>query len=912
MNDTSSSHPEQADALFWKRKLAAFLHDSPSKCLDIKTHEERAIAAFHRAGFTDNEVGFYDFAADHLASAADRFPFPDYQRSKLACTFDGWHNGFHHPLGNTQIHFSPFPSVQLGEEIEQNLQPVLHFPADWSELEVRRARYFAHWRLWRSFAANQDFRFGYLPADTRIPDHSIWNHMQVVSALSSCREGENLRPAFLKIHLGGVQEFISQSRTTRDLWSGSYLMSWLMANGLKKLSELAGPDAVVYPDLKGQPIFDFLWKEEIWTKISIGNHSVWESIRPSYESLLTPNLVNVCLAVVPAARARFIAAAVVDEMKAEWRKIADSVWNFADHKQVWENWKTGYSRNQIQTRWQQQVESNLPHPSWQILHWPDTLQEAVDLAKQMPSASDCSLARLQSIREVAEKFMPQDHRDKRFYEDASNTTLHSPALAWSVILDYCSWLLDASRQLRPFQGSEDIGGAGVTNNKDALNGRDTAIAGGQDWSSQMSKLGDPWKKIFRHNDWLGAVTFIKRVWPYAYLEKEWKLNLLPMPNTLEMAAHDTQGDDNEDGETSSQEGGYFAILALDGDSMGQWISGALNPTWKQQLADYSVDGADRGAVGYFQKIGADSFLSTPRAVTPSFHLQFSETLSNFSLFCAGRIVQAHHGKLIYAGGDDVLAMLPADTALACAEDLQCVFRGCTAPHSKSVLTYINPDGAEAYGFMVLSEEQRRKPNHPVFLVPGPRASASIGIAIAHCKAPLQDVVKAAQQAEKKAKAIEGKRAVCIKVYKRSGEISTWTGRFSDPTNNATGPQEHVGGVELLQAIAQGLSEQWLSAKFPHRLIELLNPYLPKNRFKPAEKQDLEKDFSPQEVARIEMRHVLSRQHGEAWGQWDTTQADYPQTLEKLFTAYTSSLKPELVISNLIDLLTVAAFLQRQS
>ena len=40
----------------WKRKLAAYLHDPPSKALDIKTHGERSDAAFRQAGFTDGDA----------------------------------------------------------------------------------------------------------------------------------------------------------------------------------------------------------------------------------------------------------------------------------------------------------------------------------------------------------------------------------------------------------------------------------------------------------------------------------------------------------------------------------------------------------------------------------------------------------------------------------------------------------------------------------------------------------------------------------------------------------------------------------------------------------------------------------------------------------------------------------------
>ena len=72
--------------LDWKRKLAAYLHDPPSKCLDIRTHGERSDAAFRQAGFTDEtEIGEYFAHADHTSAAADRLPFPWWQSSRLSC-----------------------------------------------------------------------------------------------------------------------------------------------------------------------------------------------------------------------------------------------------------------------------------------------------------------------------------------------------------------------------------------------------------------------------------------------------------------------------------------------------------------------------------------------------------------------------------------------------------------------------------------------------------------------------------------------------------------------------------------------------------------------------------------------------------------------------------------------------------
>ncbi len=234
------------NAEFWKRKLAAYLHDPPSKALDIATHGERSDAAFRQAGFIDTEVGEYFRYADQTGAAADRLPFPSSHPAALQCAFDGIRNTFRHPLNGTPLPFhEEFPSLEAAFEGENSIQPRLTdsslacLPDDAARW---RARFFAHWRLWPRHAMLRDYRLALLPADTRIPDHSIWTHMQVVSALAGCVGPDKVwQPAFLKFQLGPVQDFIAAARSIRDLWSGSFLLSWLMGRGPQSPFRMRGP-----------------------------------------------------------------------------------------------------------------------------------------------------------------------------------------------------------------------------------------------------------------------------------------------------------------------------------------------------------------------------------------------------------------------------------------------------------------------------------------------------------------------------------------------------------------------------------------------------------------------------------------------------------------------------------------------
>jgi CRISPR-associated protein Cmr2 len=319
-----------SDESFWKRKLLAYLHDPPSKCLDLGSHTENAQILMRQAGFGEDEIDAYNRPADHAASAADRLPFPRSLSSGLSCAFDGVRACFHHPLSGHELNIGrEFASPELAFETDQTIQPVVQ-STNCETRDLWRSRFFAHWRLYSRNARERDHRFAFLPADTRLPDHTVWTHMQVVSALAGCATTDApnapLLPAFLRFHIGPVQDFIAQSRSIRDLWSGSYLLSWLLAAGTKALSAEVGPDAVVFPNLLGQPLFDLHWRDDLWTKISIGGKSCWNSMDWEDTELLTPNLPNVFLAVVPNERASGLGRLVEKAVRGEWRKIADTVW----------------------------------------------------------------------------------------------------------------------------------------------------------------------------------------------------------------------------------------------------------------------------------------------------------------------------------------------------------------------------------------------------------------------------------------------------------------------------------------------------------------------------------------------------------------------------------------------------------
>lgn len=860
-----------SDTEFWKRKLAAFLHDPPSKALDIRTHTERSEKAMLAAGLgTPEERRDWEHTADHTAAAADRFPFPHHSKASLSCAFDGVKNCFHHPLaGSNELRFDgPFITVEKALEGEQTTQPVLHDLSALPTDEHDRARFLAHWRLWAPRSAEKDWRFAYLPADTRIPDHTIWNHMQIVSALDSCRSSAGgLQPAFLKFQLGPVQDFIHAARSTRDLWSGSYLLSWLMAHGLAQLSLALGPDSVVFPSLREQPLVDLALKNHVWDKVKIGDKSVWESMKWSQAELLTPNLPNVFLAIVPADRAKELAETVCTAIQEEWKRIAESVWQDCREEDLWKLDDGLQPPEQRHTRFNHQIK-NFLSLSWSALPWPETLPEIEKLAKLLPKpvAAEASveggkepfdaIKNYRTTKAAADtiKALGQ-HDDRYFFKDGPNKgQLNNEGIVWSLLTALSSWQLDAVRQTREFHANLTDHHPSQQHSKDSLTGKEEAIAGGSAWK------GKGQANRFKHDDYLSAPTLVKRLWDKTYLHKAWKDDLgdrpQKMPNTRSLAAHEPYADDADDDSPADPGERYFAVIAFDGDDMGKWISGEKTPPFSDQLANYEGG----GSLEYFKHpdhaAKFSEFLATPRPLSPSYHLQFSECLSNFALRCVRPIIEAHDGRLIYAGGDDVVALLPADTALACANDLQLAFTG-NAP-SKSVVKdkagkIIQTDviAQKAPGFLTSKKLVGDNNTLIPFIVPGPAASASVGIAIAHFKSPLQDTVRAAQAAEKRAKKLEGKAAVAVTVMKRSGETVEWAARWKD------------AGVQAATTLLTALRDKVVSAKFPYRLGELMSTYRTQSTglMKPMQAVA---EFDLVAVFSHELRTVLSRQRGPTW------------------------------------------------
>ncbi len=182
---------------------------------------------------------------------------------------------------------------------------------------------------------------------------------------------------------------------------------------------------------------------------------------------------------------------------------------------------------------------------------------------------------------------------------------------------------------------------------------------------------------------------------------------------------------------------YVAVLMMDGDTMGKRLSAFK---------------------------------------TEAEHQAFSELLLNFAPKAEARI-KDYQGQSIYVGGDDVLAVLPAHLAVACAKALAADF------------------SAQIGG------------------------TASAGVAIGHKSVPLQELVNRAREAEHRAKEAYGRNALALAIHKRSGEILWWGSKWKYKQD---GEAWDACGLDLFDAFAQCGKD--VAGRFPYKLAALLQPY----------------------------------------------------------------------------------------
>jgi len=734
---------------FWQNKIKAFFHDPPDKALILfhESHEKRRDLILRELGLEyDENLN----RADHRSSAMQRPYIPEEYRMDNArnCNAHICFKGPNLPVFKHTLSGSIEALKEIKGFIEKNgyENALKKFGFDpgivkkFLDKSSWKKTYLSLWRL-----VPEEYPLGYvLPADMRSPDHSIWDHLDVTAAISSCLNDMGL----FALKIPGVQEFISHSRKLSDLWASSHIFSLLLFEAAKEIIDDLGPDVVVYPQLRGNPLLD--------------HYLEGEGVNISFDKkkMRIASLPNTLLCFIPFSKAEEYERKCEEAIKRRWKEISEKVREYLDEVNIKPD-------NEL---WDFQIEKSFSVTVAYTKFF--NLDSYERVKKDLPN----------DIREGQDRWL-------HFVEKSNEGHFYFPTYALlGTILTQSSRLWNSWEE-EPKTGKKCLM-CGLRNalverrKKDVY---DYWYWNGSKWEG--IKIEDErWKNILKEGERLCAVCLVKRIYRNVF-EEEFKVKPPEFESVVETAGrefidkieskefenikkkdieliYEHEWDSEDKAEVVRELGGksgnvykkleklwrqhgkpnkYYAILMMDGDRIGKMLFGEtlpdlgdfLHPAFKDRIMEWG-EGKD--------------FTSMKRVLSPSVHIAISRAMKDFSIYKVPEIVEGHKGFLVYSGGDDVLALFPANKVLEAAKELQEFF--------KKDFYEIEVNG------------KRRK-----VMGLGKHASMSAGIVFAHYKYPLYDVMEKVREAEKKAKNEYGRNAFCMTFIKRSGEILSAGGKW---------------------------------------------------------------------------------------------------------------------------------------
>jgi len=273
---------------------------------------------------------------------------------------------------------------------------------------------------------------------------------------------------------------------------------------------------------------------------------------------------------------------------------------------------------------------------------------------------------------------------------------------------------------------------------------------------------------------------------------------------------------------------YYAIIAFDGDSMGKWLSGS--------------------------KLKQESDLM-------KFHNKLSKNLGDFAREAKGYLDNNQRGRTVYAGGDDFLGFVNLNHLFVVMKDLREKFDN-----------RVNDNNLKGY-----------------FADEDDKITFSAGIAIAHYKTPLSEVLSWARRMEKEAKDFDDKKdAFGIAVLKHSGEIHKTVYKWQ---------YDGDWPIDLIKEISERLKNDELSNTFIKNLqIEFLKLMDEKERL-------YEDKFDYGRMLSVEIKRLLERSQ-------KPPKKEITKLAEHLKKLYSVEKKKDNSFENFLSLLNIADFISK--
>lgn len=513
----------------------------------------------------------------------------------------------------------------------------------------------------------------------------------------------------LGFSIGPVQSFIASARTVRDLWAGSYLLSELTKCGMAHVKNSDSKAEIIFPVIEDE------------TDPSAGDgrggnrRSVLLACAPNLFVAEVPGIVN-------DRSGTDLSDLIADVVRKRWIEIATEV-----RQGLQEEWGNG----DWGSMWEEQIGSFFDIRCVVVTELSDNYQQSYKhLIKVMAAGK--------TIRYVPPHEPEDESRPK-----CSITGVHAimgPTTGWNGLKTWWGEVSKKSIEGTRVKDTEKLCAPSLVKrfawachwykklelSPDALRFDDTATIAAAQWLTDQEINIDPDTERKKASGWSGQwlhwpsptfgvadgeKTVPEDLWKKILAAKKRKVDEVEgRSDSSAKRTKETKNGTDRGGQSSSKGKPvptYYAVLMMDGDKMGDKVKAAA------ELKDGRQE-----------------------------HRSLSESLGDFAQKKVRDLIEndKHVGQLIYAGGDDVLAMLPSATVLDCAFEVKDQYRQCMA---------------------AIDKKCEQQPNYQ-------KSTMSAGIVIAHYKSDLRFVLQEARDAEKRAKKA-GRDSVCISVLKRSGE-----------------------------------------------------------------------------------------------------------------------------------------------
>ncbi len=818
---------------YWNNKLSAYLHDPFDKVFKIQGHESRAAKLLEALGLQQPDKKFWK-KADGMASGFERGQVPSYSK-------DENQNGavdflkspvLTHPVSKKEIHIE-FPDIyknispdKATEKISEELLKLIENEigdGGYSDLFRGEPEKFAENRFFyvhlclrfllaEKNTASLGALWHRLPADSRFPDHSIWQHNALTSAIYSCMDiAKDSKGAGMAVFsITPVQDYISNARKLRDFWTGSILLSWLAFEGIRWVCENLGPDHILYPSLIDQPLInEYL---DIEKKIS-GINSM-NKIRD------IASFPNKFLFLLPFEKTEEITDKIKKHIKKQWVEICTLCEELVVKKipLIKEE-----EKNHIHEMFERQCHNyfDFSWASTRLL----TKEDLDEASKILPEPM------YENQKEVV-KIFNKIIEGKNYDESGTG-------LLYSVSHSLVQSSLAASKSVKTSSRDEETG-------EKCHQCREFEILHCTKYNNQIraSEYKEnienfwhdfkmKWKREpdFKENtnEKLCSLCMIKRILYRVFENSDYENHVLyrtfqnqeSYPSTTEMSLynyfmknniesasekrkiaqnlHDSDADILTGFKQPEIKDRYYAVLLMDGDKMGNLVNGStIDSTWQSILHPVIKERLENPKfLKIFRENWKEIFDKHPqRLLTPSIHAAISESLGDFSIYGVSSIIKKYKGKLIYAGGDDVCAVLPVNMAVDAAMEIRNYYN--------SYFNFIKSNN-DSYNFTPLSESFKPSAGKlSLCLGNGEKISISAGILICHHKENLTEMIKRSHYLlDKIAKDKAGRNVCAVELRKRSGGSRFFVSKWDDKNMEIWNTFKEIG-KSISKDISQSL------------------------------------------------------------------------------------------------------------